>query len=142
MKRNHRIIRWLALLALGTFNLQLTTLAQIYNVTDLGTLGGSYSIASGLNDNGQVVGLFDTGGGLFHALLYSGGGMVDLNTLIPANSGWTLTDATAINNNGEIVGEGTNPSGQTDAFLLTPVPEPATCVLLALGSVIFLLRRR
>ena len=45
---------------------------------------------------------------------------MDLNSLIATNSGWTLQSANAINDNGQIVGYGINPSGQMDAFLLTP----------------------
>ena len=37
--------------------------------------------------------------------------------------------ASAINNNGWIVGVGNNPDGINDAFLLTPVPEPPAGVL-------------
>jgi len=45
----------------------------------------------------------------------------NLNNLIPPGSGFTLTDAPAINDNGQIVATGTsNTSGQTHAFLLTP----------------------
>jgi len=33
--------------------------------------------------------------------------MQDLNALIPANSGWTLNWAFAINDNGQITGSGT-----------------------------------
>jgi len=43
--------------------------------------------------------------------------MVDLNSLLPANSGWTLTQASAINNEGQIVGYGIH-NGATHAFLL------------------------
>jgi probable HAF family extracellular repeat protein len=46
--------------------------------------------------------------------------MRDLNGLVPAGSGWVLTEARAINDNGSIVGFGINPSGATHAFLLTP----------------------
>jgi probable HAF family extracellular repeat protein len=46
--------------------------------------------------------------------------MTDLNSLLPANSGWELTTANAINEQGQIVGSGKK-DGQTKAFLLTPV---------------------
>jgi len=45
-------------------------------------------------------------------------GMVDLNTLIPANSGWVLVTANSINGEGRIVGTGTI-NGASHAFLLT-----------------------
>ncbi len=47
--------------------------------------------------------------------------MTDLNSLIPAGSGWVLTRATAINDAGHIVGSGVI-GGQVRAFLLTPDP--------------------
>jgi probable HAF family extracellular repeat protein len=93
------------------------------------------SIANGINNAGQVVGE----AGLFtddsYAFLYNDGAMLNLNGLIPPSSGWQLTEATAINDNGWIVGQGANPSGQNDAFLLTPTPEPDTLALLAVGTI-------
>ena len=59
--------------------------------------------------------------------------MQDLNELVSPSSGWTLQEATAINENGQIVGQGTNASGQTHAFLLTPVPEPSVFAMLLGG---------
>ena len=57
------------------------------------------------------------------ASLYSGGAWSNLNAaVINAPAGWTLEEATGINDNGWIVGYGINPSGVQDAFLLTPVP--------------------
>lgn len=47
--------------------------------------------------------------------------MKDLNTLIPADSGWVLSQAQGINKRGQIVGNGVI-NGQAHAFLLTPNP--------------------
>jgi probable HAF family extracellular repeat protein len=56
----------------------------------------------------------------FHPFVWSPStGMLDLNNLIPANSGWLLQFANAINDQGQIVGQGTF-NGQSEAFLLTP----------------------
>ena len=98
-------------------------------MTDLGSFGGDSS-AVGINASGEIVGWADTAGNASeHAFLYSNGSMIDLNNLIAPDSGWILGSAAAINDNGWIVGVGYNPSGQGDAFLLTPVgsaPEPST----------------
>jgi probable HAF family extracellular repeat protein len=93
---------------------------------DLGTLGGPQSIASGLNNSGQVVGQSETAtsGGVYYAFFYDGTAMYDLNGLIPTGTGWVLNEASAINDNGQIAGYGTI-NGQTHAFLLTPI-SPAT----------------
>lgn len=92
---------------------------------DLGTLGGgSTSKAYGINNSGQVVGFSTISSGEKRAFIWQDDGdantsdMKDLNTLIPENPGWTLREARAINNNGQIaaVGEGSG----TQALLLTP----------------------
>jgi probable HAF family extracellular repeat protein len=85
---------------------------------------GRHRPVNSINDSGQIV------GGSNEAFLYSGGVMYNLDSLTPG-SGWELSDATGINNSGQIVGYGLNPAGQTHAFLLNPVPEPSTMVLLA-----------
>ena len=87
---------------------------------DLGTFAGSTSTVwgFGINDLGVVVGQ-STFQSTYHAFVYSGGKIKDLNSMIPAGSGWELTEANGINGSGQIVGMGTL-KGQTHAYLLTP----------------------
>ena len=69
---------------------------------------------------------------------------VDLNTLMPPGTGWTIDDAYAINDNGWIAANGTNPNvnaGTEQALLLTPTPEPTSLAVLALGFVGVVVRR-
>jgi probable HAF family extracellular repeat protein len=75
-------------------------------MTDLGTLGTN-SVADDVNSRGQVVGASQlanrTEPPFRHAFLSENGGpMIDLNTLIPANSGLELVHAFNINERGEI----------------------------------------
>jgi probable HAF family extracellular repeat protein len=79
-------------------------------MTDLGTLGDD-SHATAINSKGQVVGYFYISGRteppFRHPFIWEkGGSMVDLNSLIPANSGLELVTADNINERGEIVGAG------------------------------------
>jgi probable HAF family extracellular repeat protein len=67
-------------------------------ITDLGTMGGISSSANGINDAGQLVGGYERGEGLFHALVTGPGGMIDLGTLSGISS-----DAVAINSAAQIV---------------------------------------
>jgi probable HAF family extracellular repeat protein len=77
-----------------------------YTVIDLGTLGGSYSAAWGINDSGQVIGNGLTSGGDTHAFLYSGGVMADLGTL-----GGNISAASGINASGQSWGTAATWSG-------------------------------
>jgi len=125
--------------------------AYDYNVdilTDLGTLNdGLTSAAYDINDANQVVGtswlvtqltsLYEPE--KYHAFLWDvTGGMADLNDEVPAGSAWILTSATAINDNGDIVGSGLV-NGEVHGFLLTsdqvpPPPPPANEPPVAVAS--------
>jgi uncharacterized membrane protein len=106
-------------------------------MTDLGALDGAYSSGSSINSSGTVVGGSTDGSAGSHAVIWqkgpSGYTMADLNTLIPAGTGWTLTSAGSINNNGQIVVEATNGS-TSHTLLLTPTAPLAGAASLASGS--------
>ncbi len=89
-------------------------------MTDLGTLGGLYSNANAINGAGFIVGNATTAGGDQHAVLWQAGKTIDLNSVAPA--GWTLTDATGINNFYQIVGTGIH-NGVVAAYVITLQPD-------------------
>jgi probable HAF family extracellular repeat protein len=91
-------------------------------MTDLGTLGGRDSIAAAINDKGAVVGASLTSTGALHGFIDLRGRMVDLNSLIPAESGFVITNAEDINDRGQIVAQGHETSSPTAhlALLLNP----------------------
>ncbi len=90
----------------------------------LATLPGiANASAVALNNAGQAVGLAQPPDGAGRALLWDGTAVSDLNTLIPAGSGWALTEALSIADRGQIVGNGTL-NGQQRGYLLTPAAMP------------------
>jgi probable HAF family extracellular repeat protein len=108
------------------------------SLRDLGTLGGGLtSSAADINTYGQVVGTsrlvtqltsaYDPA--QYHAFLWQNGVLGDLNDTLPAGSGWILTAAAAINDDGDIVGTGLL-NGVAHGFLLStnqgPPPPPST----------------
>ena len=75
--------------------------------TMLGTLGGSFSIARDLNNNGEVVGgSLTEGDENFHGFLYRDNRLHDLNEFLDPGTGWELLQALGINNHGEILAIG------------------------------------
>lgn len=112
--------------------------------TDLGTLGGSYSRAHGVNNAGQVVGDSLTVDGESHAFAWGleGTGMVDLNSLVDLPGNAWLYEALDINSSGQIIANGTN----GHAYLITrqeasAVPDNATNTLALLLLGLLLCRR-
>jgi len=96
-------------------------------MTDLGTLGGAFSVGHAIDDGGRVVGWsLTTGNSAQRAFLYSGGMMYDLNMLVVSGlAGATLTIAKGINNNGQIVANSCVPG--------PPYPEVCTAFRLDLA---------
>ncbi len=70
-----------------------------------------------------------------HAFVYLDNAMYDLNDLTTLPAGWTLEVATALNDEGQIVGWGQDNLDHDFGFLLTPVPEPSSWFLAAIGIV-------
>ena len=69
--------------------------------------------------------------------------MIDLNSLLPVNSGWILSTANGINDNGWITGQGSI-NGLAHAYILRPnaVPEPSTLVVFGIGAMAITAGRR
>ena len=88
-------------------------------VVDIGTLGGAYSQAYGINNDGVVVGTSANTRGRDTAFIWTKGKISDLNQYVDADSGWLLQYANDINESGQIVGIGAL-NGVTHAFLLDP----------------------
>ena len=100
------------------------TAAVVNGPIDLGTLGGKFSWAEGINALGQVIGTADTGAGIgpgafvLHAFLWqSGTGMTDLGMLPNAISSLP----SAINDQGQIAGANLLATGDQRAVLWTIV---------------------
>jgi probable HAF family extracellular repeat protein len=114
----------------------INNLGQILGASSLGAFllsGGTYAPLnllggpSGINDLGQIIGISPDG---VDAFLLSDG--VYTLLVVPGSES---TRASAINNDSEIVGNYLGADGTTrHGFLATPVPEPSTILLLAIGT--------
>ena len=129
-----------------------TTEAAVFSpggiITKLGTFGGSIpsSSAYGINNSGWVVGDSSSASDNFgHGFVWSSDfGLVELQThLDSSGTGWKIFGGEKINVNGQILAFG-SPSGSSveHLVLLTPVPEPASLSVLALGCLALYRKRR
>ena len=92
---------------------------------DLGGINGVAVHGTGVNSAGQVIAIAYFPVQSYHPFrpgkhvgyIVRNGGLVDLNTLIPPNSGFTITDAIAINDAGQIL---CNANNGDRAVLLSP----------------------
>ena len=80
--------------------------ASADRIVDLGTLGGTWAVAMDINNRGEVVGFSETASGVVSAFIWTRqGGMTALSD-VPGG-----TRAVAINNQGQVVGDGFGPQG-------------------------------
>jgi probable HAF family extracellular repeat protein len=84
-------------------------------MTDLGTLGGSYSFPSDINERGQIAGYSSTAADEIHGFVWQNGTMTDIGTL-----GGTYSSARAINKSGQVVGQSYTSSDEVHAFVWMP----------------------
>jgi len=115
------------------------------SITDLGVLDPAAiddSIAWDINNHGQVVGTsavtVDADHYGYHGFLWTGAGLVDLNTLVDPAAGWVITDASGINDAQQIAatacyGGVTGDCRAVRLDLVPAVPEPGAWAMLGLG---------
>ena len=93
-------------------------------MTDLGDLGGGWSVCADVSDTGMAVGQAGDAWGGGPAFLWRSAeeGMIDLNTRIPAEAGVYLWWASGINSAGQIAAWGWSFAEETNkGYLLSPV---------------------
>ncbi|MCF6323495.1 MAG: hypothetical protein L3J89_04080 [Gammaproteobacteria bacterium] len=92
---------------------------------DLGTLGGSQSVARSVNNAGTIIGWASTLSGAKHAFVYEDGIMYDLNEYAIGAPGFVIVDAYSINEMGQIlVRAHNNSSNEHQYWLLTDPDSP------------------
>lgn len=149
----NRAVRWAA----GS------TEATELKLLSVGSGGESFSFAFSINAAGYIAGMANVNGsnaggslndGSVHAVIWSPDGEVlDLNTLLPADSGWLLQSANSISDTGWVTGMALyQPEGLPSDYaysrlfsmqLSLPVPEPTPTLLLAMGlATLAVMRRR
>lgn len=100
--------------------------------------GNAWSWALDINEASEVVGysrVFDEKGNELgeRAFYWAEGNHYNLNRLTDKPAGILLERATSINDNGWILGYGTDQSGARLNYLLIPVPEPHRYLMLLVG---------
>jgi probable HAF family extracellular repeat protein len=97
---------------------------HVGNLIDLGGVGSDQcSFATSINPKTQVVGTSGDCVSTARVFLWEDGTMVDVNALVPRDSGLHLEFAESINDRGEIAGQAFDANGNEHAFLAIPCNE-------------------
>jgi probable HAF family extracellular repeat protein len=92
----------LALLLVSLCGFLQKTYGAVFSISDLGTLGGSYSLGYGINNSGNVTGETETTNTLTHGFIYRTGTM---NDLIEFGFGQFYSTGHGINDSNDVVGQ-------------------------------------
>jgi probable HAF family extracellular repeat protein len=105
--------RWLLAAISLTMATSAPISAQQFEVTDLGTLGGSFSDALMFSGSGVIAGYATTAPSVKHAVLWDDQGITDLG----APAGFVVSSAVAVNGAGQVAGNGEGSQSEYRAYL-------------------------
>jgi hypothetical protein len=92
---------------------------EILNIIET-PAGFSWAEAKDVNSSNEIVGYYRQGFTNSFGFVFKDGVRTDLNDLLPANSGWSITKAVAINETGAILAEGIK-NGNASSCIITPL---------------------
>ncbi len=99
---------------------------EILNIIET-PAGFNFAEAMDVNSSNEIVGYYRQNAVNSFGFIFKDGVRTDLNALLPVNSGWSITKAVAINENGAILAVGIK-NGNASSCILTPKRYPVFIV--------------